>query len=293
MTGFARARRADEQGEVVVTLKSVNHRALDIHSHLAAELDAYDPVLRGVIKQHVARGHLDLRVSFTPVITPDSAGLNRPMLEAYLAAAKQAKAQYGLPGELDINALLRIPGMLASRDGGAEEEPNLEPLLIATLQDALASLNQFREREGAELAQAMRTCCAAIGQDAAEMESLRGDILGALKTRVEERVAEILKGAPLEPQRLVQEAALLADRSDIAEEIARLKVHAAELDQLLAHGGEIGKKLDFLLQEMNRETTTVLSKTSGLGELGLRITNAALDAKSQIEKIREQALNLE
>ena len=292
MTGFARARRADEQGEAVVTLKSVNHRALDIHSHLAAELDEYDPALRAAIKRQVARGHLDLRVTFTPALTPDSARLNRPLLEAYIAAAKRVKAEYDVPGELDVNALLRVPGMIGATDG-EEEGRSLEGLLLSALEAALADLNQFREREGTELVKAMRECCAAISSDAGEMESMRGEILGALRARVEERVAEILKGAPMEPQRLVQEAALLADRSDIAEEIARLKVHAAELDQLLVQGGEIGKKLDFLLQEMNRETTTILSKTSGLGELGLRITNSALDSKSQIEKIREQALNLE
>jgi uncharacterized protein (TIGR00255 family) len=125
------------------------------------------------------------------------------------------------------------------------------------------------------------------------MEELRAGVLPALRARLEERLAELLKGTGLEPQRLAQEAALLADRSDIAEEIARLKVHATELDQMLQSGGEVGKKLDFMLQEMNRETTTVLSKTSGLGEIGLKLTDAALDAKSQIEKIREQALNLE
>ncbi len=111
--------------------------------------------------------------------------------------------------------------------------------------------------------------------------------------RLNERLAELLDGVGLEPQRLAQEAAVLADRSDITEELGRLQVHSRELDALLNGGGELGKKLDFLMQEMNRETNTILSKTSGVGELGLKISALALEAKANIERIREQALNLE
>ena len=103
----------------------------------------------------------------------------------------------------------------------------------------------------------------------------------------------MLQSSAIDPQRLVQEAALLADRSDIGEEIARLKIHSKQVHEMLASGGEVGKKIDFLLQEMNRETNTILSKTNGIGELGLKITDLALACKSDIEKVREQALNLE
>lgn len=293
MTGFARARAANEKGEAVVTLKSVNHRALDIHAHLPSDLDPYDPTLRTIIKKFVTRGHLDLRVSFTPAVSAEAPGLNKALLASYLAAARQARDEFGVPGDLDVNSVLRLPGLLTPPNGADDDELELEPLLRAALEQALRLLNQFREREGLGLAAAMRECCAAIRADAECMEELRTGVLPALRARLEERLAEVLKGTGLEPQRLAQEAALLADRSDIAEEIARLRVHATELDQILQSGGEVGKKLDFMLQEMNRETTTVLSKTSGLGEIGLKLTDAALDAKSQIEKIREQALNLE
>src|SRR5262249_5178621 len=112
-------------------------------------------------------------------------------------------------------------------------------------------------------------------------------------TRLTERLSDLLRNAPLEPQRLAQEAAVLADRSDIGEEIERLKIHSRQLDEILEQGGEVGKKLDFLLQEMNRESNTILYKTNGIGEIGLKITEVALAAKGAIEKIREQALNLE
>ena len=125
------------------------------------------------------------------------------------------------------------------------------------------------------------------------MEKIRSRATAAFQKRLKERLRELLRGAAIEPQRLAQEAALLADRSDVSEELIRLKTHAGQVDALLQADGEVGKKLDFLLQEMNREANTILSKTGGLGELGLTITELALASKSEIDKIREQSLNLE
>ncbi len=125
------------------------------------------------------------------------------------------------------------------------------------------------------------------------MEEIRSGAVPAFQKRLRERLSELLHGANADPQRLAQEAAILADRSDIAEELVRLRTHAGHLEDMLAKGGEVGKRLDFLLQEMNRESNTILSKTGGLGDLGLTITDLALAAKSEIDKIREQSLNLE
>jgi uncharacterized protein (TIGR00255 family) len=292
MTGFARVRRVTKLGEIIATLKSVNHRALDIHSHLPAELEPYEPALRAAIKQSIARGHVDVRMAYLPTVLIDGPGLNKPLFEAYLGAFRVAAKEYGLEADPDLNAAFRIPGMLSQR-GEPDENPELEAEVVATLTEALSSFNHFREREGAELAAAMRACCAEVIRDAAELERLRTLALPAFRARLEERIAELLKGANIEPARLAQEASMLADRSDITEELARLKVHAEELDAILARGGEVGKKLDFLLQEMNRETTTTLSKSAGAGEVGMKITERGLAVKSNIERIREQALNLE
>ncbi len=128
---------------------------------------------------------------------------------------------------------------------------------------------------------------------AAQMEKIRSSATRAFQKRLNERLRELLRGAGIEPQRLAQEAAMLAERSDISEELVRLKTHAAQLEKLLDADGEVGKRLDFLLQEMNREANTILSKTGGLGRLGLTITDLALAAKAEIDKIREQSLNLE
>jgi uncharacterized protein (TIGR00255 family) len=161
------------------------------------------------------------------------------------------------------------------------------------MDEALEMLNRFREREGTAITEEMRSRCAIICDQVVKMEKIRSKASSVFQKRLKERLQDLLRGASIEPQRLAQEAALLADRSDVSEELIRLKTHTGQVDALLQADGEVGKKLDFLLQEMNREANTILSKTGGLGELGLTITELALAAKSEIDKIREQSLNLE
>jgi len=291
MTGFARARRSSPAGEATVTIKSVNHRSLDVHLYLGQELETLEPDIRGRVRAAAARGHVNVRINFTPAHAASGAGLNRPLFEAYLAAL-EAAAAYGAPAAPDFHAALRIPGMMAPpRDTDTSEET--ATLVLDTLAEALAQFNQFREREGAALVALMRECAERVETRAVEIETHREEVMPWLRRRLEERLGDLLANTGLEPQRLAQEAAILADKSDIAEETGRLRVHSRELLALLSAGGEIGKKLDFLLQEMNRETNTILSKTSGAGELGLRITALGLENKTDIERIREQALNIE
>ncbi len=154
-------------------------------------------------------------------------------------------------------------------------------------------MDEFRSREGAQTAAVLLERKDAILALAEETRNIRQQALPALQARLHQRLSELLSGSALEPQRLAQEAAILADRSDIGEELERLGIHTAQIGSLLEGGGEVGKKLDFLLQEMNREANTVLSKTSGAGELGIRITELGIEIKAQLEKIREQVLNLE
>ncbi|HEY1760787.1 MAG TPA: YicC/YloC family endoribonuclease [Bryobacteraceae bacterium] len=293
MTGFARVRKPCQDGELVVSIKSVNHRGLDVHLRAPESVDAYERLIRGLVQARMSRGHVEVRVSL-----PGSAAgagvpvLNQALLEAYLKAFQDAVEAHDLDAEPDLNAALRVPGMFSAP---AETEPDtdLGPLLVEAVGAALDQLNAFREREGAELAAEMRKHNAHAAAVAAEMEQIREGAAEAFQSRLTERLKDLLKGAQVEPQRLAQEAAILADRSDIGEELARLKMHSAQLGALLDGGGEVGKKLDFLLQEMNRETNTVLSKTNGIGETGLKITELGLAAKADIEKIREQSLNLE
>jgi uncharacterized protein (TIGR00255 family) len=293
MTGFARARRPLGDGEIVVSLKSVNHRGLAVQVHAPAAVDAFESAIRAVIKERVSRGHVEVRVSW-----PDGLGegsgpaLNRALLDGYVKAFRAAAEAYGLDATPDLNAAFRLPGMFAESEEG-EPDAGAEAALTEALEAAVAELNAFREREGQEIAAEMRRHNAHAAAAVRQMEELRATVLPAFQRRLSERLSELLAGAAVDPQRLAQEAAMLAERSDIGEELARLKIHSQQLAALLDAGGEAGKKIDFLLQEMNREANTVLSKSGGAGEAGLRITELALEAKAAIEKIREQSLNLE
>jgi len=294
MTGFARARRPLGDGELVVSVKTLNHRSLDVHVHAPAVADLFENTVRSLVKSRLARGHVEVRISLPPVAANgNSAKLNRTLLEEYLGAFNQAAAEHGLDARPDLNAALRIPGMFGEASEASELPVGTEATMLDALGAALDELNQFRAREGAEIAKEMCGHNSRLGGLAEEMEKIRANAQEVFQNRLTERLKDLLKGVQIDPQRLAQEAAILADRSDIGEELARLKIHAGQLAGLLDSGGESGKKIDFLLQEMNRETNTILSKTSGAGEIGLKITELALAAKASIEKIREQSLNLE
>jgi uncharacterized protein (TIGR00255 family) len=293
MTGFARVRGAAEDVEITIGIKTVNHRGLDLHFYMGPEMDPFEAAVRSMIKQHVARGHLDVRVQLASASGGSGISLDRTRLKAYIAAYREAAEHYGIESEPDLNIAFRTPGIL-TETSGIELPPTFEQPFLNLLEQALTTLNEFRSREGAELAAVMLERNRAIAEAAERVDFIRRNATAAFHARLKERLAELLASATLDPQRLAQEAAMLADRSDIGEEISRLKIHVRQVEELLTGGAsEVGKKLDFLLQEMNRETNTMLSKTSGIGEVGLGITELALGAKADIEKIREQALNLE
>jgi uncharacterized protein (TIGR00255 family) len=293
MTGFARVKRSVSDAEIVLSIKSVNHRGLDVHFHMPPELDASEADLRQLLKRSVSRGHLQIHVVLNRLAAGGAgAPLNRTLLEAYLRAFHEAAEKHGLRGVPDLNAALRIPGMLtASEDHEPGEE--VSKALVDAAGEAVAALNAAREREGGATANEVAERCRTIRDLVDRMMAIRAGAVPAFQNRLRERLAELLGGAGVDSQRLAQEAAILADRSDISEELLRLSTHTAQLERMLSAGGEVGKRMDFLLQEMNREANTVLSKTGGLGDLGLTITDLALAAKSEIDKIREQALNLE
>jgi uncharacterized protein (TIGR00255 family) len=248
-----------------------------------------------MVKSRLVRGHVEVRISLPSNGSNGSPALalNRELLEQYLKAFREAAEAHGIAAIPDLNAAFRHSGMLSEAPSDGDSAGAIEQDVLETLKDALDGLNDFREREGAEIAAEMQAHNACVSALAVQMEQIRSTAHTAFHTRLSEKLRDLLKGVQVDPQRLAQEAAILADRSDIGEELARLKIHSAQLTAMLEAGGEVGKRLDFLLQEMNRETNTILSKTSGAGEAGLKITELALAAKAAIEKVREQSLNLE
>lgn len=293
MTGFAAVRSQTQGGgELTVSLRSVNGRNLDLHFYLGAEFAAFENAVRALLKRKVGRGHVEVRMHYSPSGAASQATYNQDLLARYLEAFASANTKFGLSSRPDLNQLFALPGLFdteapSGRTDLAEDE------VLQAAERCIDALNQVRGREGADL-------LAAISEQVKQIESATGELLAIrerasieLQKRLQERLSTLLTEASVSGARLVEETAILVDRSDIQEEITRLTVHTGELRRLLAEGGEVGKRLDFLLQEMNRETNTVLSKTSGAGETGLTVTNLGIGLKANIEKIREQALNLE
>jgi uncharacterized protein (TIGR00255 family) len=293
MTGYALVRRETSAGELTISLKTVNHRGLDLHFHAMGELARFENAMRAVLKQKVARGHLEIRISLARDAAAPATGYNRDLVARYVALFREASKEFRLWGEPDLNALFTLPGVFEAGPQATAVDAAFENEIVSALSECVSELNAYREREGAELVSELEAEILSIEQRTREIAAIRSQAVQALYQRLQERLTELLLDAGMSQSRLAEEAALLADKSDVQEELTRLEVHAQELRRIFTSGGEVGKRLDFLLQEMNRETNTILSKTSGAGEIGLTITNLALTVKANIERIREQALNLE
>ncbi len=297
MTGFAQARVEQNGWSLRVSLRSVNHRFLDLHLRLPEGFDVFEPEIRRVLRERLRRGHVDVTLHFEP-IGPAAVQVNRELAEAYLKAAEDLRQQFGMKTEPDLVAVLRLPGVIAAAGApgtglSAEDQERLARPVTSCLEEALVRLEEMRRSEGRLLAEEMIRRLKHIAENAARIEELADGSRPAYARRLEARLKELLGEALLDPARLAQEAALLAERGDINEEVARLRSHVDQFQKLLADAGELGKKLDFLLQEMQREANTMLSKTPGIEAEGLVITDLALEVKSEIEKLREQVQNIE
>ena len=295
MTGFARVSRSVPSGELTLTIKTVNHRGLDIHFRAPQEFDAVEPALRSAIRQKLVRGHVQVQIFFTRNNQNGASlgAINEPMLAAWVESFRAAADRLGIDSKPDLNHALRLPGMIESNTQASAQDEELEKATLEAGDQALKELDQFRQSEGAAIEVELRARVEAILGIVRKMEDIRSRALPFFQQRLNERISELLGGAHLDPARLAQEAALIAERSDISEELVRLKTHSDQTSKLLTAEGETGKKLDFLLQEMNREANTILSKTGGLGEQGLTLTDLGLAAKAEIDRIREQSLNVE
>lgn len=290
MTGFAQIRgQINAQLAFSLSLKSVNHRFLDIHFRLPSDTDGLEMKLRKILKEKMARGHVEVILNLDRSGT-NGVAINRQLISAYVQAFRAAADEFGVEGEPDLNVVLRMPGAM---DSGAERSgEELEGAVMSRVEEALSRLNQMREEEGATINTELRSRMAHLQKATAGVESHRSTILRAYSERLQSRMSELL-GAQVEKERILQEVAVMVDRSDIQEELVRLNAHVKHFLGLLDEGGEVGKKMDFLLQEMNREANTLLSKTSGLAGEALKITEMGLLMKSEIEKSREQVQNLE
>jgi uncharacterized protein (TIGR00255 family) len=295
MTGFATLEAALPDGRALsLSLKSVNHRHLDLLLKLGYGLDTLEPALRKTVKTRVRRGHVELSLSVERASAAAGLVVDHPLLAGYVSAFREAANVLDIAQQPDLNALLRMPGVLSASTPAGEDAATLEAPVLAQLMRLHDAFDMTRSVEGDALAAELRSGMERVQTLALEAKELRTGVAAAEFARLKTRMAELLANTDVSPERLLQEAALLAGRSDIEEELVRLLTHVTRFTELLDAGGEVGRQLDFLLQEMNREANTALSKSgSSAAQSGLRLTEIGLAVKAELERAREQVQNLE
>ena len=289
MTGYGKAMVAGDDFSVSVDLKTVNNRFLDIHLRVGAELAALEPGVKKRITSRLTRGRVDVTINLerTSQMVYE---LNRPLIAGYVNALKQLQQDFDIAGELDINVLARIPGALQPARNGIDDR--IVNALDAAVDQALDELERMREQEGETLKAELRERVMKIEALVPTIEAAAAGLADAYRLRLQKRIGELLNRGgqvvEIDPARLAQEVAYLADRSDVSEEMVRLRSHLTQFQEALDAPGEAGKMLDFLLQELNREANTTLSKSTDLV-----IKEAGLAIKAEVEKLREQVQNVE
>lgn len=286
MTGYGQGSASGESFSVTIDLRSVNNRNLDIHWRAPLELASLEIPLKKQIQSAVSRGRVDVTINFSQTSNV-AYELNRTLIRGYLEALRSMRDEFGLQGEPDLATVARLPNILQTTSTNALRDEVVQGIEEALTQ-ALAALIAMRAVEGHELQKEMLSRIARIESLLESIESNESGVVDAYREKLRKRITELLEKTAIDETRLAQEVAYLAERSDITEEIARLKSHLAQLRDLLVGDSDIGKKLDFLLQETNREANTILSKSADL-----TICDAAIAIKTEVEKLREQVQNVE
>jgi uncharacterized protein (TIGR00255 family) len=287
MTGFGQGSASGENFKVRVDLRTVNNRFLDIHTRLPQEVSSLEISLKKQIQAKLKRGRIEMTIAVEQT-RQASFEINRPLVAGYLAALSQAKTEFNLQGDTTLELIAKLPGALQV----SQNSSNLDEALIAGVTEALAqalnSLTDMRGVEGQELANELNNRLDRIESQVPIIEEEAKLLPAMYRERLMKRLQDVLKTGQVDEARVAQEVVTLADRSDISEELARLKSHVSQMRDTLNSDDEVGKRLDFLLQEMNREANTILSKSNDLA-----ISDAAIVIKTEVEKLREQAQNVE
>lgn len=288
MTGYGRSVQTIGGKEITVELRSVNNRFLDCSVKLPRAFSYAEDAVKQAVKQSVARGKVDVFVGIQ--VTQDEnvrISLNRPVLEGYLEALHTIARDYSVRDDISATAMARFPEVFVVERAEEDEKRNVADILCV-VEAALEAYNTMRQTEGAAMVADLRSRAAAIEADVTKIESRSPQTVKEYHDRLLAKLREVLDNANIDEGRIVTEAAIFADKVCVDEETVRLRSHLNQLEALLRGGGAIGRKLDFLLQEMNRETNTIGSKCNDL-----ELTRYVVEIKSELEKIREQIQNIE
>ena len=288
MTGYGRAEETRNGCTITVELRSVNNRYLDCNVRMPRLYLFAEEAVKARVQGAISRGKVDV------FVTLDSAGadrvcvsVNRPVADGYCAALRELAELYGLCGEISVSLLSRFPDVLLAEKAEEDLEQRAADI-CAVLDRALEDFDQMRAREGGRLREDILSRAASIEEKVALVEERSPQTVAEYRARLEARMNEVLSSAQIDPARILTEAAIFADKVAVDEETVRLRSHIGQLREMLDRGGAVGRKLDFLIQEFNRETNTIGSKCSDID-----IARHVVDMKAEIEKIREQVQNIE
>ena len=288
MTGYGRAEKTIDGREITVEMRAVNNRYLDLNVKLPRMFGFAEDAVKSEVKKNVARGKMD--VFITVNVTSDESmriSLNKPVLEGYLAALGSIAADYGVRDDVSVMSLARLPDVFVV-EKQEEDEQKLTDDILSVVQEALDKFSAMREKEGAAMEQDLRSRAKTVLSLVEKVEARSPITLAEYRARLTEKMQEVLGQTNIDEGRILQEAAVYADKIAVDEETVRLRSHLNQLEQMLTNGGAIGRKLDFLLQEFNREANTIGSKGNDLEQ-----ARTVVELKAELEKIREQTQNIE
>ncbi|MDO3409370.1 YicC/YloC family endoribonuclease [Saccharibacillus sp. CPCC 101409] len=291
MTGYGQSAMQRGGYKIQFEVKSVNHRYCEVVLRMPREWNSFEEGLRRLVQQHVKRGRIDVYVTRESESAGTALALDRAAAESYIKAAEELARVYGIDGRLSASELLALPDVMVPSEASAPEEENAdwEPVLLEGLGKALEELVRMRGSEGSHLSEDCRIRLDNLAASHAELKRLAPTVVEDYRSRLRQRLTELQDGSfALDEHRIGMEVALFADRCSIDEELARLGSHFGQCRELLAGAEPKGRKLDFLIQEMNREVNTIGSKANHLA-LGGHV----VEMKAELEKMREQAANLE
>ncbi len=288
MTGYGRAVETVNGREFTVEIRSVNNRYLDCTVKMPRIFSFAEDAIKQLIKTEVSRGKVDVFISVNAEAASDiQVTLNKPVVEGYLNAMRQMAQEYGVKDDISVTALARMPEVFLVEKPQADEQ-QLKADLLSVVQKALERYNHMRQVEGAALETDLRNRAATILELVAQVEQASPQTVADYRKRLEEKMREVLESKSIDESRILTEAAIFADKIAVDEETVRLRSHLEQMDTMLTNGGSVGRKLDFLLQEMNREANTTGSKCTDV-----KVARIVVDIKAELEKIREQTQNLE
>ena len=288
MTGYGRAVETVNGREFTVEIRSVNNRYLDCTVKLPRSFSFAEEAVKAAVKAAVSRGKVDVYISVRSETEADvQVTLNKPVLEGYLAAMRQMVADYGVKDDISVSTLSRMSDVFVVDKPKADED-QLKADLLSVVDKALAAYDRMRITEGLALENDLRSRAATILELVAQVEEQNPRTVSEYRRRLEEKMREVLENKSIDEGRILTEAAIFADKVAVDEETVRLRSHLEQMDEMLSGSGGIGRKLDFLLQEMNREANTTGSKCSDV-----KVARIVVDIKAELEKIREQTQNIE